>query len=503
MGKVYLIGAGPGDVGLLTVKGLALLKEADVVVYDYLANPSLLKNCKPSCECLYVGKKAANHTMTQEDINLLLVEKATEQKVVVRLKGGDPYVFGRGGEEAAVLRKSGISFEVVPGVTSAIGGLAYAGIPVTHRHVATSFHVVTGHLSKETMASEFVQLELLAKIKGTLVFLMGMGQIETITQQLIVGGRNPETPAAIVYSASLPNQEVLIGTLSTIASLSKGASHPGLIVIGEVVALRETLNFFSERPLYGKKIIVTRAADQNSKTIEKLQALGAEVLEWPTIEIEPIQESPLKEKLNALNRYTYVVFTSQNAVHIFFKALKAIKLDARALGHIKVGAIGATTEAVLGTYGIVADVCATTYDAQAFALALKKSLNKEDVVFVPRSAGGEPDLIHSLQEICQVEELHIYQTVPVDLPLEQVKTELALADAVLFTSGSTVNSFVSQLQIHQLKPPEHMKWCSIGPVTSSKIRDLGFCVDVEAQVHTIDGLIEATTQLLVNKVELN
>nr|WP_201260043.1 uroporphyrinogen-III C-methyltransferase [Tissierella sp. P1] len=342
-GKVYLIGAGPGDPGLITLKGSSYLKEADVVVYDRLASPRLLEDIKEGCRLIYVGKASKDHTKTQDEINEIIFQEANKGNIVARLKGGDPYVFGRGGEEAEYLYDRGIDFEVVPGVTSAIGGLAYAGIPITHRGIATSFHVITGHLKDE---NEELDWKALTALKGTLVFLMGVSNLQKITESLLKHGKSKETPVAIINWGTTPRQRVLEGNLSNIyeKALKEKIKPPSLIAIGDVVSLREKLNFYEKKPLLGENIVVTREKAHAIDTIKKIEKLGGNVISFPTIKLEEITPNKeLEEAIKNISKYSYIVFTSVTGVDIFFKKLLELE-DIRTLAGIKIAAVGIKTQ---------------------------------------------------------------------------------------------------------------------------------------------------------------
>ncbi|MGB3366221.1 MAG: uroporphyrinogen-III C-methyltransferase, partial [Acidaminobacteraceae bacterium] len=332
-GKVYLIGAGPGDEGLITAKGLSILKEADVIVYDRLANPSLLNNAKDNVELIYVGKASSDHTLTQDEINQVIVDKAKEGKIVARLKGGDPYVFGRGGEEGEYLLENGLNFEVVPGITSAIGGLAYAGIPITHRDYASSFHVFTGHFKDDDRDHNWKSV---SKLKGTLVFLMGLANIGKITDNLMEHGYDKDQKAAVIMEAARPTQRVVTGTVETIARVAKEnkIKSPALVVIGGVVNLHGKLSSPLDGPLRGKTVLVTRARKQSSSMVEKLKRDGANVIELPAIKInEIVSNEDFKNISNKLNEYSHIVFTSVNGVRIFMDKLIENGMDSRKLAN--------------------------------------------------------------------------------------------------------------------------------------------------------------------------
>ncbi|MEG0847191.1 uroporphyrinogen-III C-methyltransferase [Niameybacter sp.] len=491
-GKVYLVGAGPGDFKLLTLKALDCIKEAEVLVYDRLANAEYLNLARPTAERIYVGKASSDHTMTQDEINEVLAVKAKEGKVVTRLKGGDPYVFGRGGEEGEYLLERDIPFEVVPGITSAIGGLCYAGIPITHRDYTPSFHVITGHLKDET--KDRINWSALASMQGTLVFLMGLSNLNKICTHLMQNGLAASTPAAVINWATRANQKVATGTLMTIEEEVKnaGLTSPSLIVVGEVVNLRDKLNFFEKRPLFGKNIMVTRSRTQSSDLKAKLQDLGANVFEIPTIEIVPREASLIDATLNCLEDYTYVVFGSQNAVSLFFERLYAIGKDARALGNMKVVAVGSATAKSLEGYGIRPDFMPERFTQESIAELLERQLTKEDQVLMPQGSLARDILATCLEPICQVESLLMYDTVLNEGSKVLLKEilETQTLDYITFTSSSTAKNLMALLDEEQKEKLKDIKCVSIGEVTSKTMKALGLEVYKEATPFTIDGLIQ-------------
>jgi uroporphyrinogen III methyltransferase/synthase len=492
-GKVYLVGAGPGDEGLITVKGLEVLRQADVVVYDYLSNEAFLNHCKESAEKIYVGKRSGNHTMKQEDINLLLANKAKEGKKVVRLKGGDPYVFGRGGEEGKVLDQEGVSFEVVPGITSAIAGLSYAGIPVTHRNVASSFHVFTAHFKDER---DQLNWPIIAKLEGTLVFLMGVAQLEEICQKLIDNHKSTQTPVAIIENATTPNQRVAIGTLTTIVEEANRLKikPPGLIVVGDVVKERVNLNWFENLPLFGEKIILTRAKEKNTFLEQNLKALGAHPHVFSSIRISPIEEN-ISLATGTVKAYTYLVFSSKEAVTLFFEGLYRAGKDARALAHLKIVAIGEPTKNLLQAYGVIADIVPQNYVGEGLVEALEKVVTKEDKLLFPRSKQARTKTVDELKKLCSVDEISIYDTLEEKIQQEKLLDLLSEGvGGITFTSASTVHHFMSRLEEDERHKLSRVKLFSIGPMTSAAIKEYGLVATCEAKEHTLEGLLAAIVE---------
>ncbi|RUM88013.1 MAG: uroporphyrinogen-III C-methyltransferase [Thermodesulfatator sp.] len=491
-GKVYLVGAGPGDPGLITLKGLKALSRAQVVIYDYLANPRLLSHVPESAEKIYVGKKGGHHTLSQEGINRLLVEKALEGKTVVRLKGGDPFVFGRGGEEIEALLEHDIPFEVVPGVTSAFAAPAYAGIPVTHRRFTSTLALVTGH-EAEGKKESAIDWEALSRI-GTLIFLMGMKNLPRICENLLRYGRAPETPVAVVQWGATPRQRVATGTLSTIVEEVQraGLSAPAIILVGEVARLREKFRWFDNRPLFGRRVMVTRTREQASRLTEALEALGAEVLEIPTIKIVPPESfKPLDQALKCLEKFDWLIFTSQNAVRFFRERLFALRKDVRALAQVRLAVIGAATGKALREIGLFPDLLPREYRAEGLIEAFSREDLRGKKILLPRAEEAREILPESLRKMgAEVEVVPAYRTV---LPEESRKLlEEALSrgiDLVTFTSSSTARNFFRLLGDREL--PEEVLLASIGPVTSATLRELGHPPHIEAREYTIPGLVEA------------
>ena len=495
--RVYLIGAGPGDPKLLTLKALECIKNADVVVYDYLASPSLLKHTETDAELIYAGKKGGDHTLTQDQINALIVEKASRGLTVARLKGGDPFIFGRGGEEAQVLVENGIEFEIVPGVTSAIAAPAYAGIPLTHRDHVSSVSFITGH-EDPAKTETGIHWDSLAKGGSTLVFLMGVKNLSSITENLITHGRSPSTPVALVRWGTTPKQQTVTGTLDNIVERVResGLKPPAIIVVGDVVSLREELRWFDHLPLLGKKIVVTRARAQASDLVEKLSRLGAECIEIPAIRINPPSDnSALVNAVQQIDTYQWVVFTSVNGVDFFFKTLYGLGRDVRSLGHLKFACIGPATLDRLRTFGIVADILPETYRAESVIQAFEHQNIRGTNILLPRAMEARTVLPEELDKMgAVVDEVTAYVTTMDDRSREKLSEagEHTDVDMVTFTSSSTVKNFAGLFPDGDFSAfMENTATACIGPITADTAARLGLCVDVSAQTYTIDGLVEA------------
>ena len=491
-GKVYLIGAGPGDPDLITLKGLSYLEKADVVVYDRLASPKLLDHIKRDAKLIYVGKASKNHIKTQDEINEIIYQEAKDGNLVVRLKGGDPYVFGRGGEEGIYLYDRGIEFEVVPGVTSAIGGLCYAGIPITHRDIATSFHVITGHLKDE---EEELDWKSLSALKGTLVFLMGVSNLKNISENLMKNGKSKDTPAAIINWGTTSNQKTVVGRLSNIydKAIEENIKPPSLIVVGDVVGLREKLNFFENKPLLGKNIVITREKSHASETINKIEELGGNVISFPTIKIEEISPNEeLDKSIRNITNYSYLIFTSVNGVNIFFQRFFQLGMDIRTLVNIKIAAVGPKTAAAIGKYGINPDIVPNQFVAEGLIDELSEVLSKEDNVLIPRAKIGRNELIDELSQIATINDLKIYHTVKDEENKEEIMDTLNDLDSyyLLFTSSSTFTNFSEILKEDVGPALEKGKIISIGPITTKTIEEAGYSVYKQAKEYTIDGILE-------------
>ena len=496
-GLVYLVGAGPGDPGLITVKGQECIRKADVLVYDYLANAALLKNARPDAELLYVGKKGGDHTLSQDGINALLVEKAQEGNIVTRLKGGDPFIFGRGGEEAEVLIEAGIEFEIVPGVTSAIAAPAYAGIPLTHRDYTSTVAFVTGHEDPQKPESR-IDWESLAKGIGTLVFLMGVKNLPRIVERLLEYGMPARTAVALVRWGTTPRQVAVSGTLENIVERVQAAKlkAPAIIIVGDVVSLRERMTWFEHRPLLGRSIIVTRARAQASDLVERLTLLGAECIEFPTIAIEsPQDQRPLDEAIDRIKSYNWIIFTSVNGVSHFFDRLFAKGKDLRALGHLRTAAIGPATADLMKSYGLISDIVPESYRAESVVEAFKQEDVKGQKILLPRAEQARPILPTELNRMgAQVDEVTAYYTRAVDENADELiqKLDAGSVDIVTFTSSSTVTNFKALLPPDRfLELMKDVTVASIGPITTETAEKLGFTVHTTAEKFTIDGLCQA------------
>lgn len=493
-GYVYLIGAGPGDPGLITVKGRECIARAHVILYDYLANKSLLDAARPDAELIYAGKVGGAHNREQRQINEMLVEKAGEGKTVARLKGGDPFIFGRGGEECEALAEAGIPFEIVPGVTAAVGAAAYAGIPLTHRDFTTSVAFVTGHESTGKEVSG-IDWEGLSLGSGTVVFYMGMKNLPLIAGNLVARGRAPETPVALIRWGTRPEQEVMTGTLADIAEKARkaGFKPPAITVVGDVVRLREKLRWFDSRPLFGKGVLVTRATDQAGRFSTLLGELGARVFECPAIAVAPPESyAELDEALRSLSGFDWLVFTSVNGVKRFFERLGASGLDSRALGPCRVAAVGPRTGEALEGYGIRADLIPSGYHAEGIVEAFTRLDVAGRKALYPRADRARDVIPAGLAGLgMEVSAPVAYRTmVPDSIPPEALAAlEERRIHCATFTSSSTVSNLAAMVGenrlIHLL---EGVAVASIGPVTSATCRELGLRVDVEPSESTIEGL---------------
>ncbi len=503
---VYLVGAGPGDPGLITVRGRELLERAEVVIYDYLANKKLLKYVPREAEFIYAGKKGGvKHTHTQEAINRMLVERARAGKTVVRLKGGDPFIFGRGGEEVEELVKSGLAFEVVPGVTSATAAATYAGIPITHRRYTATVAFVTGHEDPAKPSSN-IAWDKLATGVGTLVIYMGIKNLPAITEKLIKYGRDPQTPVAVVRWASTPEQRTVVGTLATITAVVREAEikPPSLVVVGEVVALRDTINWFEKRPLFGRKVLVTRTREQASELVNRLEELGAECLEYATIAIKPPESyEAVDRELDRLDYYDWLLFTSSNAVQFFFARLSARGLDSRALHRVQVAVVGRATAESLAGHGISPDLIPEEFTGDGLAAGMVQRGVAGKKILIPRAAVAREILPQALTEAgAEVKVVTIYRNVvPGDDEETGGPTALRRAlrqgniDVVTFTSSSTVSNFVSMLAPETQEELQQLlagiTVAAIGPITGRTAARLGLDVDIQPERFTIPEMVDS------------
>ena len=500
---IYLVGSGPGDPGLFTVKGVECLKEADAVIYDRLAPQNLLRHAKPEAELIYVGKKPGNPSMPQEEINALLVELGRAGKTVVRLKGGDPYVFGRGGEEALALIEARIPFEVVPGVTSGIAAPAYAGIPVTHRGVSASVAFVTGH-EDPTKDDSDVDWSRIAHGADTLILYMGVGRLREISSELVSAGRSPETPVAVIRWGTVPEQHTVTGTLEDIAARVAEANlkPPAITVVGGVVSLREAgLDWYERQPLFGRRVVVTRARAQAGELSAKLERLGAEVLEFPTIEILPPDDfEPLDAAIRELDSFSWLIFTSVNGVEAFVRRLTHHGLDLRTVPReARVAAIGPATAQRIREVGLRVDVVPKEFRAEALIEELTSDSLAGQKILIPRARVARENLPDKLREAgAEVVVPPAYESIPSLVGRDELARRLEAdeVDCVTFTASSTVENLVGAFGVEEAaRLLAGSRVACIGPITADTARKHGIRVDVEAREYTIDGLIEAVVEL--------
>ena len=504
-GKVYLVGAGPGEPRLITVRGLECIKEADVIVYDRLVDRRLLDEAREDIELIYVGKSPQDHVMGQSEINNLLIDKAREGKVVVRLKGGDPFVFGRGGEEAEALATHHIPFEVVPGIPTGVAVPAYAGIPVTHRGSASSFAIVTGH-EDPTKGKSSIAWDRLATGVDTLVFLMGIENLPQIVEQLIKNGRSPATPVALIRDGTGHGQQTITGELENIVSLAQenDLKPPAVIVVGDVVRLRDKLCWFDNQPLFGKRVLVTRVRSQASALSKLLSEHGAEPIEMPVIAVKEMPDyGELDQAILSLSHYHWVVFTSVNGVESFFTRLGMRGMDAREFKDIKLCAVGPATAAALERYGLKVDYTPPEYTTEAIAAGFKDKDIRGKQILLPRSEIAPGELIEKLTSLgAKVEQVPAYRVIPATDSVSLGKQMLLerKIDIVTFTSSSTVRNLVSLLGEDWHALDETTVAC-IGPVTAATANELGLRIDIVAKEHTIPGLVDAIMQKYSNNVK--
>jgi uroporphyrinogen III methyltransferase/synthase len=489
-GKVFLVGAGPGDPGLLTLKAARAIAACDVLVYDYLAAEPIVALANATCEKIYVGKKAGAHTLSQQEITALLVRLGREGRRVVRLKGGDVFVFARGGEEAQALYDAGVPFEIVPGITSAIAAPAYAGIPITHRDHNTAFTIATGH-EDPTKGSSSLDFAKLANPAQTLVFLMAMGNLAGIVEQLLAHGLGAQTPVAIVREGTKPTQETIVATLGTIVAEVERTrfAAPAIVVIGEVVRERERIRWFDRHPLFGKRVLITRPAGTGDEFAAKLWEVGAQPIFAPTIAIEPPDdEEAAARALRDLRTYRWIVFTSVVGVQVFFERLRAQRRDARALGEVRVAAVGPKTARALASHGITADFIPAEFVGEALGVGLLERTEPGDRVMLFCAQEAREVLGETLRTRGRlVDTIGAYKTVPLHDP--SIAQSAQSCDIWTFASASAVRSFVHNLGA-DAQTMEKMTAC-IGPITAEAARACGLRVDVVAAEYTVEGLSEA------------
>ncbi|BDS05038.1 hypothetical protein NT6N_00780 [Oceaniferula spumae] len=497
-GICYLTGAGPGDPGLVTLKAQRCIAEADVLVYDALSSTELLTWTKKDCEKIDVGKRAACHKMRQEEINQLLVEKVREGKVVVRLKGGDPMIFGRGGEEAAELAEAGLKFEIIPGISSAFAGPVYAGIPLTHRNYGAQLTLFSGH-EAEGKGQGAVDYELLAKTPGAKIFLMGVSRLRDITGRFIENGADPETPIALTRWATTGRQKTITGTLATIADIAEQQNFkaPAVGVIGNIIKEMDKIKWYEDRPLKGKRIVVTRSQEQASGLVSELTALGADVLELPVLRIvDPQNKQEFAELVTAAHTYDWLVFSSTNGVRRFFDAFFSVYKDARSIGGVRIAVVGPGTQQAVEQYRFSADLVPDKHIAEGLIEAFKNEHDIENQTMLwVRPENARPVLREGLEEQrAIVDECLAYgieaETSDPTGAAERFKTDGA--DLVTFTSSSTAQYF------HDLGLPwpKGCQAASIGPITTAKLKDLGRTNIVESNEHNIEGLVKTIVETL-------
>ena len=499
-GKVYLVGAGPGDFSMMTLRAKSLLESCDVLIYDNLVGERIVDTLTPArCEKIYVGKSGASHTMEQEDINRLIVEKARGNNMVVRLKGGDPYIFGRGGEEALFCADNGVEFEVVNGISSAYAVPAYAGIPVTNRGYSSSVAFITGHEDPAKLESE-IKWDKIATGIQTLVFLMGVKNLPFIIEKLKENGLDPSTPAAVIENGCTPGQRTVSGTLSDISEKVKDAviRPPSIIVVGKVVSLREKINWFETRPLFGKTIVVTRSREQASELTARLLELGAGVIEVPAIKIIPPENiEKIKSCILKSNTYDWIIFTSVYGVSYYFKYLSECGFDSRKLADVKICAIGSSTADALREHGIMPDMVPATFTSRDITRELVQRDEVRGKSFLlPRADIAPKEMADALinEGAKLVDDIAIYRTVEEDLS-EMTDQAQALKDGkfdlVTFTSSSTVRNFDRVAGAIGMVNREKIRCAAIGPITAGTARELGYSVEISSDEHTIEGLVEA------------
>jgi len=503
-GIVYLVGAGPGDLGLVTFRAKELISEADVVVYDYLVHPDLVDWCKAGCEVIYVGKKAGFHSVPQEEIEALLVKHAKAGKRVVRLKGGDPFVFGRGGEEARALAKDGVRFEVVPGVTAALAAGAYAGIPLTHRNTSSSLIFLTGHEDPKKHELQTDWRAYGALKNATLAIYMGMGHLRQILSELVAGGLPASTPAAAVQWASLGRQRSVTGTASNLAQLVDEAklTAPAIVLVGEVVAHHEQIDWFEHLPLFGRRIAITRTRSQNSELRHKLEGLGAEVLELPLIKVVPdVAREELVDVFAELGSYDWIVFTSANGVRAFFEYFFRAYDDIRSLGFLRFACVGEATKREIDRYKVKVECMPKMGTGEALADALIETGSLDNAKVVVVTGNLNRDILVTKLESAEaiVDQLQLYRTEQTDLSTEPAAEDFRQkgADAILFASSSAAQSYADQASALTLGTEAKRPLAgSIGTQTSATMKQVGLKVDFVAKEPGLDALVDALVKAL-------
>lgn len=493
-GMVYLVGAGPGDEDLFTRKGLKLIREADVVVYDNLASSSLLNEVKDDAELIYAGKRSSHHHLKQYETNQLLVDLALEGKNVVRLKGGDPYIFGRGGEEGQELREAGVDFEVVPGISSSYSVPAYCGIPVTHRDFASSFHVITGHEGAHKNGATVLDYNTLAKEEGTLIFLMGLKNLPNIVRELMEGGKDPKTPVGVLQEGTTARQKAATGTLETIVEevKKKGIRTPAITVVGDVVGLSDVLDWYGRKPLSGKSVLVTGSKSMVKRLSPILKEEGAEAISLSLIRTEAVKTPELNKAVDEIGSYTWIIFTSANGVNCFFDELKSLRKDIRDFHGVHFAVIGDGTKKALEDHGIYSDFIPTAYSSQDMAKTMVPLMKENDRVLMLRAEEANqvlPDAFAKagIDHTC----IPLYHTVVDDRKAEELSRLIKMADYITFASSSAVKAFVSMVDdLDAVKG----KYISIGPVTTKTAETMGLTVEKTAVSYTARGIVEIIMQ---------
>ena len=489
-GIVYLVGAGPGDEDLITRKALQVLREADVVVYDSLASSSLLNEVRDDAELIFAGKRSSHHFKKQYETNQLLIDLAKEGKNVVRLKGGDPYIFGRGGEEGQELRAAGVDFVVVPGVSSSYSVPAYCGIPVTHRDYASSFHVITGHEGSHKNGATVLDYGTLAREEGTLIFLMGLKNLPNIVQSLIENGKDPETPAGVLQEGTTARQKMAVGTLSTIVDVVKreGIKTPAITVVGDVVRLAEELSWYGGRPLSGKRVLVTGSRSMVERLSPLLKEEGAEAISFSLIRTEPMETPAFAQAMEEIDSYTWIVLTSANGVECFFERLKMMRKDIRDFQGVHFAVIGDGTKKALESHGIYSELIPTAYSSKDMAAAMVPHMKPEDRVLLLRAEEANAVLPEALEaagiaHTC----VSLYHTVIDTRKADELSRLIPTVDYVTFASSSAVRAFVSMADDLENVPARYI---SIGPVTTKTAEKAGLHVDRTAAVYTAQGIVD-------------